>query len=273
MFHRRRRHVRKSSKSSRPRKLVRKAVASARAKIFRKKVLSVVQRQAENKQAYQSTGNTPVYFNSGISGAGDCQQIVPYVSSGTADNQRIGDEIRAKSLLIRGAILMQLKNDTSLANRKIGVRVMIVQPRRYTAFQDITGGAGNWQLGILKKGGSVSAFTGTMPDLWAPLNKDELIIYYDKVHYMSIDAVTTSSAIGSYSQDVRQTTKFINIRVPCRNKLLRYDSSADAGTLPAGWNPVMLVGYSYLDFNGGGPDTVTTSVGVCYDSMLTFEDS
>lgn len=271
------RFARKGNRKSSRGSVVKKAIRKVADKSFRKKVLSVIHKESEDKCAYGSTGNSLVMFNSGVSSSsGDVMQLVPSIAVGTADNQRIGDEIRAKSLHIKGALVMSVDAQLNVTtSKRIAVRIMVVQPKRYNCLSDIQTNYALWTAGLLKKGGTQSSFTGLLSDLWAPINTDEITKYYDKVVYMTQPYLGTNSGTTSVNTvtpvDLIKTTKFFNIKLPCRNRKLRYDPQSDNDLQPTTYNPVMLIGYTHLD--GSSADIIGTQVGLTYDAMMYYEDA
>lgn len=241
-----------------------------------KMIRSEIHKQVEDKCAYSTSGNTLYLFNSSVStSTGDVIKLLPDISNGTLDNQRIGDEIRAKRCQIKGALVMGLLNDLNVTtSRRIAVRMMIVQPKRYNSASDIQSNYLAWTAALLKKGGTQASFTGLLSDLWAPINTDEITKYYDKTVYMQQSPIFTTgtpanAALGS--PDIHNTVKFFNINLKMRNKKLRYDPNSDSGLAPTTYNPVMLIGYVHLD--GSAADVVNTQVGLTFDTNFYFEDA
>lgn len=254
----------KKSKSSFIKKRPKKTMSSKSSKSFVKKVQAIVHRDAETKQSFTSINN--VAFNSGINSSGDCLQLIANIAQGTADNARIGDQIRAQSIVIKGAINSNLTFQ-SYSNCRLGVRLMIVQPKSYNSLSAIQANVSTWSSTLLKKGGTTTAFTGAMNDLWSPINTDAITKYYDKVFYINTPYV--ASSVGDLS--TYNSVKFFRHTFKLRNKLIKYDSSIDSGLTPTNYNPVMLMGYCHLDGSSG--DTVTTQVLLSFDSIMNYEDA
>lgn len=234
-------------------------------KSFAKKVQAIVSKNAETKQAFGNLQN--VAFNSGISGSADNYQVLPSINQGTADNSRIGDQIRAKSLTIKGAIVYNPSVGTygTYYNARIACRLFIVMPKNLQDYAS-TNGAPGWQNWLLKKGGTTSGFTGALSDLWAPVNTDAITCYYDKIFYLN----GTYQQTAAGSTQLLGSTKFFTKKFNLRNKLLRYDSSIGSGLTPTNWAPTLLLGYAFMD--GSSPSSLTTSVTLSYDSVFDYED-
>lgn len=253
-------------------KRVKKAKPSKR---FVRAVQSIVSRNAESKQAFNNQFSQIQNYNSAINSSGDCAVLVPNIANGTTDNARIGDQIRAQKLTVKGHFITRFTGSsgtTYYQNCRIGVRMFIVQPKSFQSFGAISANATTWQATLLKKGGTTTGFTGLISDLYAPVNTDAITVYYDKVFY--VQNPYSNAVFGSTMSNLLMpsgTTRFFSKTIKLRNKVLKYDSSIDSGLTPTMWNPVMLLGYCYLD--GSSADTVTTQIGMGYDSTLDFEDA
>lgn len=238
-----------------------------KSKAFTKAVQKIIHKNVESKQAFHSLATTS--YNSGINATGDAPRVVPTILQGTAEDNRIGEQITAQSLKVKGAIVYNPSTGQygTYANSRIAVRLMIVQPRQYSNLDDVQANIATWCNTLLKKGSNSVAFTGILSDLWAPINSDAIIKYYDRLFYMS--APYQQTAVGSTLMG--NSTKFFNISLKLRNKILKYNSLVASGQQPTNYAPVVLLGYAHLD--GSSPDTLSTAVQMTYDTMLTFEDA
>jgi len=247
------------------RRPVKKAVKPS--KSFTKAVEKIVHKNVESKQAFHGLSTTS--YNSPISSVGDATRVLPSISQGTGDYQRIGDQIRGQSLVIKGAIVYNPSTGSygTFSNARLGVRLMIVQPRKFSNLDDVQTNATSWMAYLLKKGGTTTAFNGDLSDLWAPINTDGIIKYYDKVYYL--DAPYQASGVGSIQ--MLNSTKLFSIKMNLRNKILRYDASIGSSVQPANYAPVVILGYSHMDGTGG--DTLSTAIQMTYDTIFNYEDA
>lgn len=247
--------------------VARKAKSLSSSRAFRLAVNKVVQRDIETKQSFHSV--TATNYNSGINVIGDAPRVLPSVTQGTGDSNRIGDQLKSQSLTVKGAIVYNPSTGQygTYANARLGVRMMIVQPRQYSNLDDVQSNAAAWMSLLLKKGSSAVGFSGILSDLWAPINSDYIIKYYDKVHYL--DAPYQATAVGSTLMG--RSTKMFSIKLKTRNKILKYDSNVSSGAQPTNYAPVLLLGYVHMD--GSSPDTLTTAIQLSYDSVLNYEDA
>lgn len=270
IFRKYRKYAGKNRRGSTRKPSVKKAVRQVRNKAFKKKVLSVIRDQSETKQAFLVQGTTD--FNSGISGAGDCLKVIPNIVRGTADNQRIGDQIRATSVNIRMILQMLPQNiGQNDGVRKIAARVMVVTPKSYPNWATASTNTSSWMPTLLKKGGTTTAFTGAIDDLYAPKNTDAITFHYDKVHYFnqSTYGQSTGSGLVAFTQD--KLVRFLNIKLKCRNKLVKYDDNVDTGLTPVNLGYFVVIGYVFVD--GTSPDLVSTRIRAQYDATFNYEDA
>lgn len=270
------RRARSVRRSTRARKYIsaRKAIRRAKNTNFNRKVKMVLSSLAENKQAYHTTGNSLVKFNSGIDAVGDLVQILPSISQGVAENQRIGNQIRTKNLNVRGYIKLDINDvDDSTKLPHVLVRMMVVSMKVSPSYQDAQTLAS--KIGtLLKKGGTTTGYTGLLQDQYAPLNTDVFTIHKDMKFALKqdyINVVGASPPSTRLAQDVSKTIKFFNFNVRCKNRLLRYDEDVGSDIYPSNFGPFLVLGYTYAD--GSSADVLDTKVGLCFDSILTYEDA
>lgn len=257
----------KGKQNRRPRRVAKRAKRAKPTGAFKKKVLAVIRTQAETKQVFHSIVAEP--FNSSPNSTADAKRLLPNINYGVGDYQRIGDQVKALSLTLKGAIVYNpsIGQYGTYANARLGVRVMIVQPRQYTLIDDVQTNAAVWTALLLKRGATAVAFTGSLSDLWTPINSDVIIKYYDKVFYM--DAPYQVTAAGS--QYMGGSTRFFSKSLKIKNKTLKYDANISGGINPTNYAPVILFGYAHMD--GSAPDVGTTAIQVSYDTVFNYEDA
>lgn len=262
-------------RSNRARKYIsaRKAIRKARKANFVRAVKQVISAQTESKHAHITSGNNLVFFNSGINSTGDMLQIIPNIAQGTADNQRIGDQIRGQKLTVSGYVRLGLNSEDveNRATTNVLCRMMIVSLKpRNGYYQDAANSA--FLSLLLKKGGTTSAFEGRLGDINAEINREVFTVHSDRKFYLTQDMIAQPATAGlaSVAVNTRNIIKFFKINVPCK-KLLRYDSGLASGLQPTNFAPMLLLGYAALD--GSNPDVINTNVGLNYISDFTYEDA
>ena len=260
----------RGGKSRRP--YVRRArKAAAKKNTFAKRVLDVVRSTVETKQAYLSFPMTS--FNSFATSQADVIQVIPNVNKGTADNQRIGDQLHPQRLKFR-AIINMIPQDPSQSNtiRRIWCRLLVFTVK---AFPNYTSAYNNWSTWIgtvLKKGGTTTGFNGDIVDANAPVNTDALTVHMDKLMFFGQDLVYNSASTAVSTYAVGTTTKFVNKTWNFgRTKKFKYDDSISSGLLPQSDGYVALLGYGFMD--GTSPESLVSRMQMQFISTLDYEDA
>lgn len=267
--------VRKNKRTApRPKRRMLKGNRRYRKTALVRKIKQVVSSLTEDKQAYHTTGNSLLKFNSGIDAVGDLVQILPNISQGVSEGQRIGNQIRAKSLNIKGYVKLDIGDIAdSTAMPNVVVRMMVVSMKTTPSYQDAQ--TLSSKIGtLLVKGNTTTAFAGNLQDLYAPINRNVFTVHHDKKFYLRQDFLNSIGATPPSTtvvQDISKTVKFFNLSVKCRGRILKYDEDVGSDVLPSNFGPFILLGYSYLD--GSAPDVINTKVGLCFDSVFNYEDA
>lgn len=250
-------------------------ISYERDKKFKQAVQKMISKNVEDKQAFFTSGNSLVMCNSSISAQGDLQQVIPSINQGSTEQHRIGDQIRGKTLVIRG--YLQLQKDQQygeISNKRIAVRLLCLGSKRVKDWSQFAGNFATGSQYLLQRGNVSDGFDGYISDLWTPINREEYTVYHDKVYYLSQSY--TAQQIGSstpsvvWSMDISKGIKFFTIRIPLRGKKLTYDA-VSGSDFPTNWSCGLALGYAHLD--GSSPDSVETSVGIAYDTTMTYEDA
>ena len=206
-------------------------------------IKSVIHKQTETKQAAASQFSELQNYNSGINSAGDNNFLVPAIAQNVFDNGRIGDQIRAQKLTVKGHFMTRFTagaGTTYYNNCRVGVRVMIVAPKAVAGQGAANAFSTTWMASLLKKGGSTVGFTGLISDLYSPINTDCCTKYYDKVFYVQNPLAGATPATNNlFMPD--QTCKFFSKTINLKNKLLKYDVDIDSGLTPVNFNPTLLI--------------------------------
>lgn len=248
----------------------RKRVSSKPSKSFAKKVLTVLHKTAEDKS--ESTTNNSLVRDCAVSVIGDAIYAIPSIAKGTQDNQRNGDQITARKLTMKGHLCLNL-NYQNQASCRIAVRMMVVQPKTFANIDSVATYFAQWMPYLLKRGGTVQGFTGSIENLYAGINTDLITKYYDKTFYMSVPALLTSTGTTDVdtmtTSDNRQSIKFFKHTFKLRNKVLKFDSNVASGLYPTNYAPVILVGFCRLD---GSAITADTQVQFNNVNTLYWED-
>jgi hypothetical protein len=250
-------YVRKN-KRSKPKRI--------KALTFEKKVQQVINKNAEDKEAYNAVVNTN--FNSAISASTDIVALIPSVIRGTNEGDRDGDEITATQFIIKGHMLSNL-TFSDYSSSRICVRMMIVSPKMFSSQSVITSNYSTWLPALLQKGNTTTGFTGLVTDLYAPLNRNVVTVHSDKLHFITAPYVPASNA-GDLNTTPQTNTKFFTYSFKVKNKKLKYADDIDSGLTPTNFNPVLLLGYAHLD--NSTPDSVNTQINMSWTALLKYQD-
>lgn len=212
----------------------RKAVRKQKKSNFTRAVKKVISTIAEDKMAYFNftPTDTLTLFNSGISGAADMCQVIPNISQGTGDSNRLGDQIRVKNLNIKGYVRLSPKvqsssftNEPKISN--VMVRLMVVSLKSLSSYPAAVNQPG-YLTSLLKKGASTVAYTGLLSDNFCPINSEVFTTHHDQTFYLTQDYVfqptTTAGLTGPTNVSIKDTIKFFNINLKCKDRIVKYDS-------------------------------------------------
>ena len=250
------------SKNGRGRRRVIKQTAKPTA-IFARKVKIVMAKQVEKKTCTYNSNVTA--YNQQLNAVGDCLRLMPLIAQGTAENQRIGNEIKLKSLNLRGVLTFTLAQ-TASANTRIGVRLLILKAKRYMDWNASASDFGTNYTKLLE--GSVNGFTGSLADFNTPINKDYFTVVADKRFYMS-QSIQAGGATPGQAQ-ISETTKFINMRIPYSRRNIQYDQDFNSSE-PLNYPYMMVLGYTKL--GGDVADSgATTYLTLQYNTTATYTD-
>lgn len=244
-----------------------------------------IQQKSETKQATSisgggddplSYGGFPILHNSSIRQA-DCIRLIGAMGQGTAEGQRIGNEVMLQSLNVRGWIQQQY---SPAANRsRLGVRLFAFSVKGFDNGGHAISNFNKWGKAFLRAGDKVKAFDGLVADWLLPVNRDIITLHAERRIYLN---QPRSYQIGPGIPDTEQipvqqeySTKMFNINVKCKNKVLKfskeYDTDATAAKdIPQNYGPLIALGYCHLD--GSLPDQADTAVSMSFVSTIKYED-
>lgn len=155
--------------------------------------------------------NTPSIPNGDVSASTNFVKLMPLISQGTGQyNQRVGNEIRLKSLEIKMLLNLALADLTTTLTRNtaIGVRVMILRQKDENSQLGVIA---NFQGNKLLEQGNIlspgpGSFTGDTWDLITKINREQFAVRYDKV--FQLDAPHRFDNTG--------------VQFPCKTKVMSH---------------------------------------------------
>lgn len=246
-------------------RVISKAVAAAKEKIFAKRVQKVISKKAETKTCMYSSNVTA--FNQQINATGDCLRLFPIIANGTSEATRVGNAIRLQSLNLRGVLTFTLAQ-ASASNTRIGVRLMILRAKRFEDWNQSAADFATNYTRLLE--GTTTGFDGTLAAFNTPVNNDYFSVVLDKKMYMSQSLISANAALANSTGVVGNTTKFVNINIPYARRNVQYDQDFSA-TEPVNYPYFMVLGYTKL--SGDVPDAPgTVYLSFQYTTQAKYED-
>ncbi len=192
--------------------------------------------------------------------ANDIIQVIPDVSQGDRRSDRIGTDIRASSLTIKGQWTIPADEFPFFGNADradISLRMFVVSCK---AFQSLNQVRANWTAGVnlrdefFKAQAVPSAITGTYRDMVTPVNHELFTVHHDRVYNfrrgLCVPA-TTLPPPGSTEGMAHMPAihRDFTIRLRVKNKKLMYNDPADPE--PSNWAPFLVSTWCYN--NGAAP--------------------
>lgn len=193
--------------------------------------------------------------------------IIPQVSQGVNETQRIGNRINVRNLSLKFTIVAQPTGDSGPAAinpfKGIPFTVRVLVYRHRYAIDDYG------QTGILQQGAS-SGNLGSTPDLYLePYNRDEYLIAYSKQWQMMAPRHITNAGVVTVENMAPGTKAFIskkvNIKLP---KHLLFNDSVNTPT-NAGW----FMGVAVCNAEGSVVSNTQNRIMINAESYLTFTDA
>lgn len=218
-------------------------------------------------RAEPQSGGQPVFLNSGITSPSDCYPIMPTIVQGTSSNQRIGDKIRPKSLVVQGYITSDGTLDTSMLQR---VRLFILEDKGIRNWQN----SGSLTVGsdLLDFAGSKAQYSGLPNHETIRLNTERYKKFVDKQYTLCKGEGLTPNVGGVGGSQVfvsGQQYYSFRFKIPTPAVLL-YNSGSNL--YPTNFAPFLCCGHSQPD-GDIAPDVSVTKVAMTYSAHLDYEDA
>lgn len=182
----------------------------------------------------------------------DFLKLVPALPLGTTDNTRLGNKVTPRGLKVQITVAVNTSEGGAKASDVLLPRIlcMSLKSQKYTPSV-----VPDWTR-VLDYGAGEHAFSGSLYDVYTPINKDVFTVHKD---------IRTKVSAGTLEQDTaRVRTYTFWIRCP---KVLNY---ADGQTFPQNFAPFISVGYANSD---GTTNVDTLGLQVTCQSTLYYEDA
>lgn len=237
-----------------------------------------IRRNVETKQATNTYTFTE--FNSTIGNTGDIIVVLPAITAGTAQNQRVGSKIKPLRLEIIGycCCLSTLTNGSNYTKdaKLLGVRLLVYENRANKSVYNSTP-----SYNLLDYGGNSTTFSTGPQDFQAPLNKELFKFYADKKWVMMKPngfteivnggggAPTVTDTIISMDKSMYRPFKIV-LKAKDLPSVLNYDNGLNAN-YPLNFNPLISLGYVHLLLST--MDVVSPLIGMQFIATLYYEDA
>ena len=260
-----------------------------------KAIKRVVNNQSETKQVAWYSGPLQngtfanasyVNHNAQISSnVSDILRLIPYINQGTADNQRIGETIVPKSLVVNGSVRL---SDGTLNDVVAGFRddiVVVLYVLQHVSLKTYTSLASlnNFTQLLRTSENTTAAFTGRVVDSQLPvedqyyrlLSKKKLRLRYAGAIPGSATGVPVNSVVSvSNSHSYYADFNFnLSKHLPAK---LKYPEQVTGGpVLPGAIDPTnssifMAVGFYNMD---GTPTPADQLMSIQWSSFLKYKDT
>lgn len=230
---------------------------------------SVVRRETETKQAGYALSTT---FNGVISGAGECYPLVPPVSQGTDDYQRIGDRVKPKYIYVKGYVQYELSALSQPYIPAATCRIMMLSQKNVKATSEVSTRVDtNHLLKDNVGSGTGRAYVGGPTDNLAPINKELFNVHMDKrikFNWQNNHSYDNGGLAVPGWQVGNDRTKYFTARIKCP-ATFTYDTNT--GNTPNNFAPFFCFGATCDD--GSAPWSATAPFKVVFLSTLYYEDA
>lgn len=191
-----------------------------RAKVsFPSRVLQVLNRQRELKCGVPLVGNIADVRPdiTALTRTTNTLPIMATIAQGTGENQRIGNQITLKKIVIRGYYKMTLPSGSALASRYL-IRNMIVRQRNINDAATITTGTISAAYGLILE--PSNGYLGSVSDYMTPVNKDAFVVRKEYKRSISSDFIP---APATNAEGLADSYVFFNYTMTFgKGKNLRY---------------------------------------------------
>lgn len=245
-------------------------------KSFAKRVNQVIHKNVETKEVSYNLAVTD--FNGPVNNVADTCRIVPSLVQGTANGQRIADNVLAQSIDFRGHMMINtVFNTTGIniptaipSNARLMIRAAIISVKRFSNFDDVAATTA-WMGSVLKNGAAVQGLDGTLQSMYLPWNRDVITVHKEFKKYVTIPVIyektATAAGFAMTAVGFENSTTFMKHTIKCK-KVLKYDNSSFS---PQNYAPIFICSYAHLD--GSTADVITARITTSYVSTLSYEDA
>ncbi|AXH73839.1 MAG: coat protein [Cressdnaviricota sp.] len=229
-------------------------------KVAKDLIAKQIDPKIENKQLLYHL--RPTSFNNAIAALGDFNRVLPEFQQGVARDDRVGSQIRLKSIVVRGWITIPSNDQIGSADRAgICCRLMCLSSKKTPNWETLQADIPNLYLKLLRNGSVENEYDGTIQNHLMPTNTAVVTKHYDRSFQMNRGQI-----IGNAGHQPNITKPF-SFKVACKNKVLKFGAPGEVD--PANFCPFIVLGFTYT--NNAAPSIQTVPL-MTYTSTVTYED-
>lgn len=233
-------------------------------------VLTMVKKLISRNIEKKRIGNRVVSdltFNNTISSSSECYPIIPQIAEGFAGNERVGNKIKPKSLIVRGQVQWDAETIAGYYAPPSTVRCMILSQKTIKVGSAVSASADVSHLLKDNVGTHVArSYTGTRYDNFAPINTDLFRVHMDKKFKMNWAYTGDIGVAGATAGNTRTASFSVRIKTP---EFLTFDDGN--GDWVNNFAPFFCFGA--VNDDGTATFSVQTPWRVSVLSVLDYEDA
>lgn len=242
---------------------------------MRRTIRTIARRAVAPEVKYVGANLIDSMFNSQISTAAECYPVMPPVTQGDGDHQRVGDKIKGRYLYVKGYVTYDQTTvaggQSGAPNHPIVARLLILSQKNIRSNNLIP----NVKVGNLLDDrigtDATRPFDGLNSyDCTAPINKDLFVVHYDRKIRLYPQGLAGAGS-GSEVWTQGQKAVFFKAKIKTPNTLTYDDSAMPTPGTATNFAPFMCVGWAYAD-GEAPPEPTVTPVHVQCQSTVYFTD-
>lgn len=175
------------------------------------------------------------YFNSSISSVSELYSVLPSISQGYQEQNRISNRIRLKFLKMKGMLSYETAIGTT-NNLPIYATIFVFKDKIQKS-SNLPANSAN----ILSNAGVGTTFDGTITTSLLPFNSSEFVLIKRKTVRLSYNWAPGNSSTGMVDP-TRPLQRMVSIKIPVYNKILDYESNS--ANLPMSDNYRFAIGFT-----------------------------
>jgi len=241
-----------------------------------KPVATLVQKkiEKENPTKYAFHHERRYQFSNLISAApaSRINAVIPDIANGDLRNTKNGPQLKLMNINIKGKIDIPADDNPSIGNEDralLYVRMMVLSVKNVKSRTEVINDWNSeYNPALFKNGASATAPTGNYVDMLSSINREAFTVHHDKVmKFQRNYFFSYALPPGDGATFQVPTSKEFNFNVKCKNKLLKYESSANLQ--PTNFQPFVVCLFAFG--NGSGPSASGVPF-LEYMSKVTYKE-